>query len=463
MHAYVDLQSLQGPFYERGIARYVAALIRELIHDPARADAVGGLGTNANQGSIPDMYADLRTHPLTAPTTRSRWRSLTAEGEIAYVCPSAFEGMKPIADLWPSAVIESNAPLVAIVHDTIPLRFPEVFQKTREQRAFYTARSRLLRHADLFLTNSQCSADDLAIDVGVEPSRIRVIGTGIDQRFTPAADLAAARATVARSFPLLTKPYILNVTGWPDTKNALGFLEAIAALPAEIQRAYQFVLASRVPPETETLWRDTIRSLRLPDDAVVITGFIPDDVLVPLYQCTELLVCPSLYEGFGLPVAEAAACGRPTICSNVSSLPEILDFPAATFDPRDPQDMANRITSALTDEPFRLQLLSASAQAARAHTWNAVATKFISAVSNVSFPAPQRPVQERIAVQLADHQRGDDPEVRIFCASLAGASEAFDLFGHGSLDEPAPNVRLLPIGALRRTQSVADYTEVRVL
>ncbi len=461
MRAYIDLQSLQGPFYERGIARYVAALTRQLLR--SSPDAICGLGTNINQGPIPSLYDDLARHTLAAATTRSRWRDLSATADMSYVCPSAFEGMKPIADLWPTAVIESNAPLVAIVHDTIPLRFPEVFQKTREQRDFYTARTRLLRHADLFLTNSQCSADDLVADVGVERSRVSVIGTGIDGQFQPAESLSDARSVVTQHLPVITKPYVLNVTGWPDTKNALGFLKAIATLPKDIQRAYQFVLASRVPPETETLWRNEIQTLGLPENCVVITGFIPDEVLVPLYQCTELLVCPSLYEGFGMPVAEAAACGRPAICSNVSSLPEILDFEPATFNPSDPSDMAARMVSALTDETFRSDLLGASARAAKTHTWAAVAQRFTAALECAAFPAPRQSVPKRAALLLSLNQTINEQKVRLAVASARKNHDFVDVFGNGLSKDSATlesGVRLFPAAALDRWQSTADYDEI---
>ncbi len=380
MSVHFDLQALQGPFYERGIARYVAALVRELLKS---GDSICSLGTNPDQGPIGALYDDLASHSLTAPTTVDRWHQVLEKGNVAYVCPSPYEGLKPIANLWPSFVIRSDVPLVAIVYDTIPLRFPELFQHTREERAFYTARTRLLRHADLFLTISRSTAADLVADVGVDPNRVRVIGTGVEERFRPAENVEAELAALRVELPGLTKPYVLNVTGWPETKNVLGYLEAIALLPPEILNSHQFVLACRVPAEVEALWRQRMKELMLPTGVVVITGFVSDEVILRLYQCTDLLVCPSLYEGFGLPVAEVAACGRPAICSNVSSLPEIFEYEPATFDPHDPHAIAERIVGALTDETFRTDLLRAGVLAVAKHSWKSVALRFTDLCSEL--------------------------------------------------------------------------------
>jgi glycosyltransferase involved in cell wall biosynthesis len=380
LSVHFDLQALQGPFYERGIARYVAALVRELLKS---GDSIRSLGTNPDQGPIHPLYNDLGTHSFTAPTTVERWDHVLQTGKVAYVCPSPYEGMKPIANLWPSFVIQSDVPLVAIVHDTIPLRFPEVFQRTRQERAFYAARTRLLSHADLFLTNSHCTAADLVADIGVDPRQVGVIGAGVDARFRPAENVDLELAGLRVELPALTKPYVLNVTGWPETKNVMGFLEALSLLPSEILGGYQFVLACRVPPDVEKLWRQRMRDLALPEGAVVITGFVSDELLLRLYQCAELLVCPSLYEGFGFPVAEAAACRRPAICSNVSSLPEILGFEAATFDPHDPSSIASRIAEALTNEQVRIDLLQAGNSAVAVHTWGAAAMRFTQCLERV--------------------------------------------------------------------------------
>ena len=108
------------------------------------------------------------------------------------------------------------------------------------------------------------------------------------------------------------------------------------------------------------------------EDRLLIPGFVPEEVLVGLYQCAELAVFPSLYEGYGLPVVESMACGAPTMAGDNSSLQEILPRDAR-FQPSDPGAIAEAIVRGLTDKPFRERLLALAGQ--RPPTWDAVADK----------------------------------------------------------------------------------------
>ena len=91
--------------------------------------------------------------------------------------------------------------------------------------------------------------------------------------------------------------------------------------------------------EQRAALEETLQRLRI-SDRVVIAGFVPDEVLVALYQSTALFVFPSLYEGFGLPVAEAMACGAPVAVSRIRAATELVPEPAAQFDPAEPRAMA---------------------------------------------------------------------------------------------------------------------------
>ncbi len=116
-------------------------------------------------------------------------------------------------------------------------------------------------------------------------------------------------------------------------------------------------------------------------------------------KAAALAVMPSLEEGFGLPVLEAAACGVPTIASNVSSLPEVLDEPAACFDPHDPQAIAAAIVTALTDEEHRSVLLAAGRRAVERWTWSNAASATVEALETMGPRWPQR--TRRSASRLA--------------------------------------------------------------
>jgi hypothetical protein len=135
-------------------------------------------------------------------------------------------------------------------------------------------------------------------------------------------------------------------------------------------------------------------------DRVIFTGALEDDELVAVLQGAALSVMPSFEEGFGLPVLEAAACGVPTICSNLTSLPEVLDEASACFDPHDPQSIADAMVRALTDDAHRATLLAARARAVQRWTWPHVAASTIATLESLGRRWPQRIVAppRRVAV-----------------------------------------------------------------
>lgn len=104
-------------------------------------------------------------------------------------------------------------------------------------------------------------------------------------------------------------------------------------------------------------------------DRVIFTGFTADDDLPALYAAATLLVMPSLYEGFGLPVAEAMACGVPVVCSQASSLPEVGGEAALYFDPRDVSAIADTMRRVLADDTLREQMRARGLAQVRQFSW----------------------------------------------------------------------------------------------
>jgi glycosyltransferase involved in cell wall biosynthesis len=141
------------------------------------------------------------------------------------------------------------------------------------------------------------------------------------------------------------------------------------------------VIACAAVPVVQNRWRDIANSVGLTALDVVFTDTVTDDEMVALYQMARLSVMPSLEEGFGLPVAEAAACGCVTICSNNSSLPEVIDCDEASFDASDVGDIARAIEWALTDHEHRERLRVAATRSALRWTWENVGRDAVTALS----------------------------------------------------------------------------------
>jgi glycosyltransferase involved in cell wall biosynthesis len=117
---------------------------------------------------------------------------------------------------------------------------------------------------------------------------------------------------------------------------------------------------------------------------VIFTGYVPETDLPALYSGADLFVFPSLYEGFGLPPLEAMACGTPVVCSNSSSLPEVVGDAAVTFDPQDVAGLADQIDRVLSSSAIREELIQKGIARARQFTWDRAMRQTLDVYRKVS-------------------------------------------------------------------------------
>ena len=172
---------------------------------------------------------------------------------------------------------------------------------------------------------SQATARDAVRLLGTAAGQDLVTGGGVSDEFSPPESRAAAQAALRRLRPAIDGEYVLYTGGMDYRKNVGGLLSAYAGLPAELRGRYKLVIVGRLGLEDPSGRSPRRRSSLGISDRVVFTGYVPDEELVLLYQAATLFVFPSLYEGFGLPVVEALACGAPAIVGRNSSLVELVD------------------------------------------------------------------------------------------------------------------------------------------
>jgi glycosyltransferase involved in cell wall biosynthesis len=343
---YIDISTLQGPFFERGIPRYIAELSRAML---AKGADIVGFGLAPELPLPNEAFRDLVEHPLCAFTTPERLARLRSKRDFVVLLTSVFEGF-PVETVWRPELVCGPEPVAVLVYDTIPLRYPDLYQATVERQRFYEARVRLLRTADMFFAISQSAADELIEDVGVDPSAVSVIGIGVSERFVPPADLAQAQSVGRQLVNSLAKNritnegrrYVLCIGGWTATKNIDRLLEAWALFVDRESEPIDLVLVCRVPDDLRLEWAEKLRQLGI-EQSVVVTGRVSDDDLLPLYQGASLFICPSLHEGFGLPLAEAIRCGVVAIGSNVGPIAEQLVSGEAMFDPCDAANISLKL------------------------------------------------------------------------------------------------------------------------
>lgn len=376
----VDVQCLQTADIERGIPRWTYNFIRSVERiRPGSVVPLFNQDLPVSQG-----LRSLENFFKLQSNTPACLDELAGE-PLVYVCMSIYEPVRPLSRLLPEFIPAANIPVLAVMHDLVPHLFSDLYRYSDFDRRLNRARESLFCGADGFLCNSINTASDTIKCLGVEPSRTHVVGSGVESSFSqqiPDATLLT-RLGVKGSF-------ILTVGRADPRKQTIRLIEAYSRLPKSLKSSHSLVIACRLDEETETVWRATIAELGIDRDQVLLTGLVTDAELRALYSATELFVEPSLYEGFGFPAAEAAACGAVAITADTSSLPEVLDDPSALFDSSDLDDMVRLIVTGLTDPLFRTERLRRNSDILKRHNWDDVASRAIMAMDGVARAARTR-------------------------------------------------------------------------
>jgi glycosyltransferase involved in cell wall biosynthesis len=264
--------------------------------------------------------------------------------------------------------------LIATIHDVKPLLFPALASKRNvHQWVEATLVGDKWKKLDHILTDSECSRRDIVERCGVATDRITVVYPGVDlNRFRPASNLQPQASS--------RRPYVLSVAGPDPTKNVETLIEAFARLPTPVRAAYDLVLAGDFRRREDL--RNRVSDLDL-EKQTLFPGVVSDERLIELYQDAALLVFPSRYEGFGLPVLEAMACGCPVVSSNAASLPEVAGDAAILVDPSDTDGFAGAMSRVLEDSEKATELRTRGlAQAAR-FTWERTARETVAVYEKV--------------------------------------------------------------------------------
>jgi glycosyltransferase involved in cell wall biosynthesis len=259
-------------------------------------------------------------------------------------------------------------PVVVTIHDMGHARFPRHYETPwlLYMRALVPL---VARRAQAIITDSGHARQDVQQLLRLPPEKVHVIYPGIDHsRFRP-LDVRDLTHVAARYS--LDRPFVLYVGNLAARKNVPTLLRAVYRLKKSgFWRDRRVVLAGSASPGlpgyAEVL--AAIKKLGLQQEAILL-GYVPDDDLPAIYNLAEAVALPSLHEGFGLPIVEAMACGRPVIASNCSSLPEVAGDAALLVDPRDDEAWAEALSRVLTDEGFRESMVERGLARAREFNW----------------------------------------------------------------------------------------------
>jgi len=264
-------------------------------------------------------------------------------------------------------------PMVATVHDMIPMLYPESVPGSALPTVFLLMVRLTVFRARRVIVGSQSTRRDLLRVIPSADRKVSVVYYAVDESFSPQPE--GRIAEMRRRYGLDAR-YLYYLGANKPHKNLVRLVEAWASLPDEVRAGAELVLAGhedeRYPQVYEAVTRLGLHDVRL-------LGAVPDDDLAPLYSEATGFIFPSLYEGFGLPVIEAMACGTAVACSNTSSLPEIVGQAAITFDPHNETDMALAMRRLLQDDGLRRYLAEEGQRRAGQFTWKRAAEETLKA------------------------------------------------------------------------------------
>lgn len=279
-----------------------------------------------------------------------------------------------------TAPVGCPVPVVVSVHDVSFLEHPEYFTPARSLQLRLTVR-RTVESAATVITGSDFSRKAIARAYGLDPARIAVVPNAASSRFRP-LPREAARAAAQKHFRI-PGPFILTVGDLQPRKNQLGLIRAFEEmLAARPELPHHLVLAGKESFNGAAVQRAVDRSRF--GERIHLTGFVTDDLLLHLYNACEFFVFPSFYEGFGLPVLEAMACGRAVACSNSSAVHEVADAAALLFDPKSTEEIARAMTDLAVDGELRSRMERLGLQRAARFSWKRTAERTLDIYNEVA-------------------------------------------------------------------------------
>ena len=247
-----------------------------------------------------------------------------------------------------------------------------------EGRDYYASKIQNIKNAGLLLAISEYSRQEAIDLLGISADNVVNISSAADDRFQPISTDPETASRLLKRYSIRRK-FLMYTSSFDPRKNQANLVSAFALLPHELRGNFQLVIVGDGSEEAVRKLRQLAEKSGLDHDEVIFPGHIVDADLVALYNLCHLFVLPSLAEGFGLPALEAMSCGTAAIASDLTSLPEVLGWSEALFDPTDPRSIAKKIHQVLTDEGFLNALRSNGLVQAKKFSWKQTANNAFDA------------------------------------------------------------------------------------
>lgn len=366
----IDARSMFGT--PTGVGRYLANLVRQL----QRIDQENTywLYTDRHAPAAPQFSANFYHKQLTLPALNNyfTWNHLRLPPEL---------WLHPV-DLFHfpfyTMPVFRNYRSIVTIHDITYEIHPEWYSwKGLVAMRFFSKYA--ARHADRILTDSQCTKRDLVTHYQIPEAKIHVIACGVEERFQPLADreiLSRIKAT----YQITASQVVLYVGSIHTRRNVTTLIRAFQRVCQHVPDV-QLVLVGKL--EYPYLDLPALMKELGVTRQVLWPGYVRDEDLPGLYNLADAFIYPSSYEGFGLPVLEAMACGTPVITANTSSLPEVVGDAAILIDPVNLGDMTDAMTQLLNNADLRQDFSARGIARARQFSWERTARETLHVYQEV--------------------------------------------------------------------------------
>jgi glycosyltransferase involved in cell wall biosynthesis len=400
MKIVIDLQGAQSTgSRNRGIGRYSLSLALAIIKNRGGHEV-----TIALNGLFPETISPIKESfdGLLPPENIVVWQTpadvaFHSEGSLwnrqtaEHIREAFLANLKPdlilitslLEGLGDDAVtsiglFNHTVPTIAILYDLIPHIYRDIYLSNPIVEQWYDNKIAHLCRADLLLSISESSRQEGINYLDIPADNIVNISTAADAQFVKIPLTDSEKSELLQRYDIKTE-YIMYTGGIDHRKNIEGLIRAYACLPSTLRDQYQLAVVCSIQSTDRTRLEALIKDSALQPEDVILTGFIPEDDLIKLYNLCDVFVFPSKHEGFGLPVLEAMHCGSPVIGSRTSSLPEVIGYDDALFDPYDDASITKKLEQVLTDSDFKKELTEHSAVQSKVFSWDRSAKLSIAA------------------------------------------------------------------------------------
>lgn len=274
----------------------------------------------------------------------------------------------------------TNIKVVMIVYDIIPYVLQKHYFPHGNGMEWYLERIKMIGWADQIQVISQSVKDDLVSYLDFDENKIEVIWGAVDKRFKEIEISESTKSELYKKFNI-QKDFIMCTGGDDERKNISGLITAYSQMKPEIKEKYQLVIVCKLSPNALERYTELSKKLNCLGD-VVFTNFVSNEELIQFYNLATIMAFPSLYEGFGLPVVEAWACGTNVLTSNNSSLVQIAGDAAIVVDAKDIKSITKGLEYALTDCDKDAMMLRAKKRL-ELFQWDKVATSSIEGINKL--------------------------------------------------------------------------------